>query len=287
MFDPRTNRFPYPEKTDQHYLEIHKNRGLVFDASYPYLEKSGLFRFKKVMIRIFLNVLVFLVVTIRMGLKIEGRKNLKKHKNVLENGVISVCNHVHMWDYLAVLKAIRPYKSNVLVWDKNINGEKGMSMRLVGGIPIPENSVAGQKAFFKALHELLAEHGWLHIYAEGSMWEYYAPIRPFKRGTALIAVSNDKPIIPLGFSYRKPGWIREHIFRQIALFTLHVGEPIYPDKTLKPKEREKDLTIRAHRSVCALVGINPDENIYESEFNDSKRIDYYTLTYGVGYTGSR
>ncbi len=286
MFDPKTNRFPYTEKTNQHYLEIHKDLGLVFDGSYPYIEKSGFFKFKKALIRIFLNVIAFLVVTVRMGLKIEGRKNLKKYKDVLDNGVISVCNHVHMWDYLGVMKAIRPFKSHVLVWDKNINGEKGGAMRLVGGIPIPENSVAGKKAFFKAIGELLSEHGWLHIYAEGSMWEYYAPIRPFKRGMALIAVSNDKPVIPLGYSYRKPGWIRGHIFHQIALYTIHVGEPIYPDKTLKYKEREKDLTIRAHRAVCSLVGINPDENIYEPEFNDSKRIDYYTSTYGVGYRGS-
>ena len=288
MFDPKTNRFPYTEITDKHYLKIHKDRGYVFDSSYPYIDKSGWFRFKQKMVRIILNVFVFPVATIRLGLKIEGRENIKKYKDVLDDGIISVCNHVHMWDYLAVMKAIRPYRSNLLAWDKNINGENGTLIRLVGGIPIPEKSVAGQKAFLKTLSSLLNEdHGWLHIYAEGSMWEYYQPIRPFKRGASMIAVSNDKPIIPLGFSYREPGWIRKKIFRQIAVFTLHVGEPIFPNKELKPKEREKDLTIRANKAVCELVGIDPDKNIYEPVFNDSKRIDYYTDTYGVGYRGSR
>ncbi len=275
MFDPQTHCYPYPEETNQHYLEIRKDRGLVFNASYPYIDKSGFFRFKQGVVRILLNVIVFPMTKIRLGLKVEGRENLKKHKDVLDNGVISVCNHVHLWDYLAIMRTIRPYRSNVLVWAKNINGEKGESVRLVGGIPIPEDSIAGQKAYLKALSELLSGHGWLHIYAEGSMWEYYAPIRPFKRGTALLAVSNDKPIIPLGFSYREPGWMRKHVFHQIALFTLHVGEPIFPDKTLKPKDCETDLTIRAHRAVCALVGIDPDKNIYEPVFNDSMRIDYY------------
>ena len=288
MFDPKTNRFPYTEITDKHYLEIHKDRGYVFDSSYPYIDKSGWFRFKQKMVRILLNVVVFPVATIRLGLKIEGRENIKKYKDVLDGGVISVCNHVHMWDYLAVMKAIRPYKPNLLAWDKNINGENGTLIRLVGGIPIPEKSVAGQKAFLKTLSSLLNEdHGWLHIYAEGSMWEYYQPIRPFKRGASMIAVSNDKPIIPLGFSYREPGWIRKKIFRQIAVFTIHVGEPIFPNKELKPKEREKDLTVRANKAVCSLVGIDPDKNIYEPVFDDSKRIDYYTDTYGVGYKGSR
>lgn len=275
MFDPRTTRYPYPEETDQHYLKIHKNRGIVFDETYPYIDKSSSFRFKQGLIRILLNVIIFPMTKIRLGLKIEGRENLRKYKDVLDNGVVSVCNHVHLWDYFAVMRALRPYNPNVLVWDKNINGEDGMSIRLVGGIPVPENNVNGQEACLLALGKLLSEHGWLHIYAEGSMWEYYAPIRPFKRGAALISVRNEKPIIPMGFSYREPGWIRKHVFHQIALFTLHIGEPIYPDETLKPRERVKELTIRAHSAVCTLVGIRPDENIYEPVFNDSKRIDYY------------
>ena len=288
MFDPKTNRYPYPEITDRHYLEIHKDRGLVFDSSYPYIDKSGWFRFRQNVVRFLLNLVVFPATSIRLGLKIEGRENLKKHKDVLNNGVISVCNHVHMWDYLAVMKTIRPHRPNLLVWDKNVNGENGTLIRMVGGIPIPENDVAAQKAFLKSLSRSLKEdHGWLHIYSEGSMWEYYQPIRPFKRGASMIAVSNDKPVIPLGFSYREPGRIRRKLFHQTALFTLHIGEPLYPDRSLKLKEREKDLTIRTHRAVCSLVGIDPDKSLYEPVFNDSRRIDYYTSTYGVGYKGSK
>ena len=167
MFDPKTNRFPYPEETDRHYLEIHKDRGFVFDASYPYIDKSKSFLFKQKMTRLLLNAFVFHVATIRLGLKIEGRENLKKHKDILDKGVISVCNHVHMWDYIAVMKAIRPYKSYLLAWDKNINGENGTLIRLVGGIPIPEKDIAGQRAQLRAISGLFKEHGWLHIYAEG------------------------------------------------------------------------------------------------------------------------
>ena len=82
MFDPKTNRFPYPEETDRHYLEIRKDRGIVFDASYPYIDKSGWFRFKPKMVRILLNCIVFPVTAIRLGLKTEGRENLKDRKSV-------------------------------------------------------------------------------------------------------------------------------------------------------------------------------------------------------------
>ena len=286
-FDPKTNKFPYPMETDKHYLEVHMDRGIVFDTEYPYIDGSKAFRFKQGLVRLLLYVLVFPLCRIRLGLKIEGRGNLKKHKAVLDSGVVSIANHVHMWDYIAVMRAIRPFRSRLLSWAPNINGENGTLIRMVGGIPIPENNIAATKTYLKAIRDLLQnEHGWLHLYPEGSMWEYYAPIRPFKRGAAHIACDSNKPILPLGFSYREPGWIRKKIFHQIALFTVHVGEPLFPDNTLNPKVREKDLTERCHDAVCKLAGIDPEKNLYAKVFDNSKRIDYYTDTYGVGYKGS-
>ena len=287
MFDPKTDRFPYPIETDKHYLKVHKDRGYVFDTKYPYIDKSRSFRFRQGVVRFLLNAFVFRIAAIRLGLKIEGRANIKKHREILKNGVVSIANHVHMWDYIAVMTAIRPFRSNLLVWAPNVNGENGTLIRMVGGIPIPEGNTAATKTYLKVIRNLLQEDkGWLHIYAEGSMWEYYRPIRPFKRGAAHIACDSNKPVLPLAFSYREPGWIRKNIFRQIATFTLHVGEPLFPDIKLNPKEREKDLTIRCHEAVCNLAGIEPELNLYPAVFDDSKRVDYYTSTYGVGYKGS-
>ena len=35
-FDPKTNKYPYTELTDKHYLHVKKKNGLVFDEKYPY-----------------------------------------------------------------------------------------------------------------------------------------------------------------------------------------------------------------------------------------------------------
>ena len=285
VFDPKTNRYPYPEDTDRHYLRVHKNRGIRFDTTYPYVDKSLSFRFRQSVVRFLLHLIVFPVTRIRLGLRVEGRENLKKHRDVLQKGVVSCSNHVHLWDFLSILYAVRPFRPNVLSWAPNINGENGTLIRMVGGIPIPDTGLDATRAYVQAIHQLLADGGWLHVYAEGSMWEFYAPIRPFKRGASLIACENDKPILPLGFSYREPGWIRKHIFRQIACFTLRIGEPIFPDPNLPKKDRRNDLTRRSHEAVCRLAGIDPAENLYPPLFNDSKRIDYYTTEYGVGYKG--
>ena len=286
MFDPKTVKFPYPEYTDQHYLEVKKDRGIIFDKNYPYIDKSKPFLFKKFWMRFMLHFMVFSVARIRLGLKVKGKENIKNNKELFKKGAVSICNHVHLFDYLAVMYAIKPFKPYLLAWDKNINGETGNLMRLVGGIPIPKGDMQATIAFLNAVEKEISNGGWLHIYPEASMWEFYAPIRPFKKGSSYFACKCHKPIVPLAISYRKPGWIRKNIFKQIACFTLSIGEPIFPNEKLPIKEREDDLTVRSHDAICSLAGIEPSENIYEPLFDKSKRIDYYATEYGIGYKGS-
>ena len=273
MFDPKTKKYPYPLDTAAHYITVKGDNGLVFDKSYPYIDKSKSFRRKQKWVRFVMVSLVFLLSRIRLGLKIKGRKNIKNNKELFKKGIISISNHVHFWDYISILDGIRPYKPYYLVWPKNVRGKSSKLVRLTGGIPIPDDNIGGTKAYLKAVGEHLKDGGWLHIYAEGSMWEFYQPIRPFKKGASYFACKYDKPILPMAYSYRKPNWIRRKIFRQIACLTLNIGEPIYKDDNLKGNLQEEDLTRRCHEAVCKLAGI--ENNIYEPIYNDSKRIDYY------------
>ena len=42
------------------------------------------------------------------------------------------------------MKALRPIKPYVLIWDMNIRGENGGLMRAVNGIPIPSDNKEGK-----------------------------------------------------------------------------------------------------------------------------------------------
>ena len=289
MFDPRTIKFPYTENTDGHYLVVKKDNGNVYDENYPYLDKSFKFRFVRFWARVVILLIVFPATYIRLGLKVKGRKHLKKNKVLLKNGAISVCNHIHMWDFLGVMSVTHHTRwPNILVWEKNTSGELAGAVRIVGGIPIPTHNMRGFAKFARTTIDLVKNGGWLHICPEGSMWEYYAPIRPFKDGAAYFAYKTDRPVIPMAYSYREVGWIRKHIFKQIAKFTLNIGEPLYIDKSLPQDEAIKKLTIELHEKVCELAGFKKGENIYEPIYREatSKRIDYYSTEYGVGYKGS-
>ena len=275
MFDPKTTKYPYPDDTDGHYIILKKNNGLKFDKDYPYINKSRWFRFKAWWFKVFLVSIVLPVVRIRLGFKVVGKENLKKHKDVINKGIISCCNHVHYWEYLGMLSVINSHNPKFLVWAPNIRGSLGGLMRLVGGIPIPEDDLSASIACSKAVGEYLEDGGWLHVFAEGSMWEYYKPIRPFKKGMSVYACKHNVPVLPFAYRYRKPGFIRRKLFRQIALFTLHIGEPIYKDETLSKKEQIEDLTKRSHEAVCRLAGIEPKDNIYPPIYNNSKKVKYY------------
>ena len=272
MFIPNTDKYTYPEDTSGHYLKIKKDRGIIFDKDYAYIDNSKSFKFKRFWVRFLLRIIVFPWARIKLGLRIKGKANLKKYKDLLNNGFVGVSNHVHLWDYISVMKAIHhirwPY---LLAWDKNVNGDSGPLVRLVGGIPIPEHDNEATVSFNHAIKELLINKGILHVYAEGSMWEYYTPIRPFKKGAASIAIKNNKPILPMAFSYRRPGWIRRKIFRKTALFTLVIGEPLRANPDLQGSKQIDDLTIRTHQAVCSLAGIQ--NNIYQPIYNNSRKIE--------------
>ena len=279
-FDPRPTKYPFPENTDGHYITIKKNDGTVFDENYPYVDRSFGMRSRQFWVRVLLNTIVFPMARVKLGLRIRGRENLKKHRELLEKGAVTCSNHVHFWDYICVLRALRPAKPYVPVWAPNVRGESGSLVRAVGGVPIPEGDIRATAAFIDAIRGVL-DGGRLHFYPEGSMWEFYRPIRPFKTGMAYIACKYEKPIVPMAFSYRRPGWIRRKVFGQTALLELTVGEPLLPGESLPQKERVKDLTVRCHEAVCALAGFAPGEKIYAPLFEDSKRVDYYTDKYGV------
>ena len=275
MFDPKTTKYPYPENTDGHYMEVKMDRGIIFDKNYPYVDYSKGFAFKRFWVRVLLRLLVFpFMEPFKTGLKIKGKNNLKKYKDVLKDGAITIANHVHVWDYICVMKALHNFKwTYLLSWNKNVNGDSGPLVRMVGGIPIPENDPEATVAFNKSLKQILNEGRFLHIYPEGSMWEYYAPIRPFKNGAASLAIKNNKPILPMAFSYRKPGWIRRKIFKQPAALTLTIGEPLFANPDLDKTAQVDDLTTRMHESVCHLAGFD-EGSLYPAIYKDSKRIDY-------------
>ena len=107
---------------------------------------------------------------------------------------------------------------------------------------------------------------WLHFFPEGSLWFYYPDIRPLKKAVFKYAVKYDKPIIPITMSFRpRKGLLK--IFGKKPAVDLHIGEPLYADKSLPRAEAEEKLHKEAYHIMQVMNGINPGDPTYNTDQN--------------------
>ncbi len=256
--------YQYPDRCDAHMIKVNHQRDVVLDESYPYLEKGFWFKCKRIFYWLVQNLIIFWLLRITHGLKIHGKKNLKKHKKNLKNGAITISNHVFMWDYLCVLKAIRPRLAYFPAWKTNLEGGFAGMIRLSGGIPIPEGNIHAMIKFNQAIEEVLQSGKWLHFYPEGSLWFFYPDIRPLKKAVFQYAVKFDKPVIPITMSFR-PRRGPAKWFSKNPWVDLHIGEPLYPDKALPRNEAVEQLRTQAYHVMQVMNGINPGDATYNTD----------------------
>lgn len=265
--------YKYPERSDEHMITVKHLRDTHFDENYPYLEKGVWHKIKRGVLWVVLNLIAFPVVTIRHGLKIYGRKKLKKYKKEFKDGAITVSNHVFMWDYLCVLKAIRPHLQYHPGWATNFEGPNGPLIRWVGGIPIPAGNMRAMGKFQRAIGEVLENKHWLHFFPEGSMWFYYPDIRPLKKAVFKYAVRYNRPVLPITMSFRPRTGIYK-LFGNKPLVDLHIGDPIFPDRSLPIADATDKLHAEAYHVMQVMNGINPGDPTY----NVDQNIDHYKKT---------
>lgn len=192
-----------PDQTDQHMKPLKKGKRKVnFDETYPFCPRNIFFRFWAAIFRAVAICVFNPYMFFKRGLHTFGFNKIKKldHK-----GFVMTCNHVHVFDNLAV-------GTNVFAWRKiyfttleqNIRRPMiGFFLRSLGGIPIPNSSLSGMKKFNEDLSYLLKKKKPILFNPEASMWPFYRDIRPFKRGAFQVAVKNDVPLLPIVALFRR------------------------------------------------------------------------------------
>ena len=256
----------YPDKCDEHMLRVKKKRTLVFDHTYPYYPKSFWYKLRRVGYFLLIQLIVFPLMRLTHGLRIEGRKNVRKNRKLMRAGVITVSNHVFMWDYLCVLRAISPRLAFFPAWRDNFEGGFGKLVRLSGGIPIPTESVRAMAKCNRAMEEVLARGKNLHIYPEGSLWFFYPDIRPLKLAAFKYAVKFDRPVFPITFSFRPRRGIYR-LFGKKPCVDMHIGAPCFHDKALHPNAAAEALRAEVYRKMQEMNGIHPGDPTYNEDQN--------------------
>ena len=245
---------------------------LAIDDKYPYLNDSVGYKFNLYLgYYVFLHLLLRIKLRVQMGLRIRGREVLKKHKEGLKNGAITIANHVYRLDCPCVLIAVnRTHNTRIPMFAPNFRTKDGYFMGIAGGIPIPE-AEAGMSAMKKcneAFDEFHRRGWWFHIFPEACRWDMYKPLRPFQKGAFTMSYKYNKPLLPCVITYRE----RKGIFRlfgpkELPLLTVTIGEPIYPDTTQARKTEVERLRNVAHAQMQQMAGIthNPWPAAWENQ----------------------
>ena len=229
----------------------------TFDEHYPYLDESPKYKWNNWIGHHFVLRLVYLVNHIRNGVRFEGRENLKKYKNELSGGAITIANHCNYLDCPAVLEAVHA-KPTVRIPMYHLTFLTNVSwyLKAVGGIPVPFESMAAMKKYNEAFDEFHRRGYWFHVFPESSRWDGYKPLRPFFKGAFTMAYKYEMPLLPCVIKFRE----RKGIYRLFAkkddpLLTVVVGTPVFPDKTTARQQDVNRMREECFNQMLKMAGI--------------------------------
>lgn len=195
---------------------------------------------------------------------IEDIVGIENYKN-LNSGAIITCNHFSPLDSFVMEIAYRKSRQKLkhrkffrIIREGNYTsfpGFYGFLMRNCNTLPLSSNK-ATMKKFIKAVDKLLQKGQLILIYPEQSMWWNYRKPKPIKKGGFTFAAKNNVPILPC-FVTMKDSEYKDGDGLPVQKYTIHIGKPIYPDKTKSMPENVQNM-MDAHTQVW--------KDIYENAY---------------------
>lgn len=204
--------------------------------SFKYAHKDIFSRFFSfVLYWLFAIPLLYLPVKLIYGIKVKGKKNLRQ---VRRKGVFFYGNHTQIVDAMTTQLFVSGPRRVYIVADQDATSIKGIRylVQLLGCVPVPETPKE-HVLFVDCLKYRIAQRRAVTIYPEAHIWPYCTHIRPFGDGSFVYPCELDAPVVPFCVTYRK-----RRVFKKAKpALTIHIGRPLYPDKSLPLVERRKKL----------------------------------------------
>lgn len=175
---------------------------------------------------------------------VEGRENLA----ALKGGAMITCNHFSPFDNYVIYKSIEKELPKGKLYKviregnyTNFPGLYGFFFKHCNTLPLSSNPRT-MINFLSAVNVLLTRGETVLLYPEQAMWWNYRKPRPLKLGAFKMACRAGVPVVPMFITMRDDERLDGSGY-PVQRHTLHVLEPIYPDKTLSERaaaERMKE-----------------------------------------------
>jgi len=171
------------------------------------------------------------------NIKIDG---FEKAQSLQDRAFIITGNHYSPFDSLIIrhLTNKMGYKNklSIVVNESNlfIKGQLGTLIKALDVLPYAHDFKYLSTIFNLALPHVINKGHAILIYPEQEMWLDYPYSRPLKAGAYHYAATYKIPLLPTFTTFQK---IKNNTYE----YTLHVGEPIYPNDTLSVTENKVQM----------------------------------------------
>ena len=202
---------------------------------------------------------------------IKDMKGIEHFQN-LTSGAVITCNHFNAFDSFIIQLVYEAAKQKKRTFYRVIRegnytsfpGFYGFLMRNCNTLPL-SSDIRTMRKFFEATNKVLKDGHFVLVYPEQSMWWNYRKPKPLKNGAFIFSAKNDVPVLPCFITMKDTEYIGEDGF-PIQEFTVHISEPIYPDKSL-PYRKQVDKLRSDNYEVW--------KEIYEREYQ--MPLEYTTI----------
>jgi len=202
--------------------------------NYNYLIKNPILKiFSFVLYRGIITPATWIYIRLINHIKIINKSILKKFS---KGGYFVYSNHTMQFeDALCPIITCFPNKPYTIVNPDNISiPVVGKLIKICGALPIP-NNLSTTKKFYSAIETCLNKNSPIIIYPEAHLWPYYTKIRKFKDTPFLYPIKFDKPVFCFTSVFKKSQRSKKP---KVEIF---VDGPFYFDKTIHPKQAQKNL----------------------------------------------
>lgn len=204
-----------------------KQRKMNFSFPYRFFQMS-------VISPIYFLLLPF--VKIVYGFSVKNRKVLRRFK---KQGLCFVANHCFLLDGPLMHIALYPHAPYITAWEHTLrNRWARFFLKAVRVIPIDTTTES-----FKQLNDeasiLFKKNLSMLFYPEGSMRPYSQALRPFVNGSFFLAALQNRPLIPVVFTFRERRFFPHRFYPKI---TLHFLEPVITENYRQQFQRTKLLS---------------------------------------------
>lgn len=229
----------YREFSDD--FEIAPDQDMKLPEDYEYIRTDVMSKLKSKIIYALAVVFGGLYVRLFLHVKYRNRKVLKEAKSC---GFFLYGNHTQpVGDVFIPALAVLPKRIYTVVSPSNFSLPViGKILPYLGALPLADTP-KGMKKFTEAMEERLKDDKVITVYPEAHVWEYFTDIRPFPEGAFRYPVKFSRPSFSMTVTYQK-----KRIGKKPKA-VVFVDGPFYPDESLSPRMRAKDLRDRIYETM--------------------------------------